>query len=33
MGLNEEFADQLDESVREQYRKLWREVQALPPDE
>ncbi|QJW93377.1 nucleotidyltransferase family protein [Frigoriglobus tundricola] len=33
MKLSEEFAEQLDESVRDQYRKLWQELQALPPDE
>ncbi len=33
MKLSEAFAEQLDESVRDQYRKLWQELQALPPDE
>ena len=32
-GLSEEFAEQLDPSVRDQYRKLWRELQSLPPSE
>ncbi len=33
MGLDEKFAEQLDESVRDQYRKLWTEVRQAPPDE
>ncbi len=32
-GLSEEFAEQLDDSVRAQYRKLWAEVRQTPPDE
>jgi hypothetical protein len=33
MGLSEEFAEQLDESVRDQYRKLWDEVRQVLPGE
>ncbi len=31
--LGEEFAEQLDPSVRRSYLELWRELQALPPNE
>jgi hypothetical protein len=27
-----EFADQLDESVRDEYRRLWQNAQAIPPE-
>ena len=33
MSLPEDFADRLDASVRDSFRLLWAEVQALPPDE
>ncbi len=33
LDLSEEFAEQLDASVREQYRKLWAEVRQTPPAE
>lgn len=33
LDLDEPFADQLDASVRDLYRKLWGEVRQTPPDE
>ena len=33
LALGEELAEQLDASVRDQYRKLWTEVHQTPPDE
>jgi hypothetical protein len=33
MHLQEDFADRLDESVRESYRLLWTEIQQTPPQE
>jgi len=33
VSLPEDFADRLDASVRDSFRLLWAEVQALPPDE
>lgn len=33
VGLGEELAEQLDESVQDQYRRLWRELQQSAPDE
>ena len=33
LDLSEEFAEQLDASVRDQYRKLWTEVRQVRPDE
>ena len=33
LGLSEEFAEQLDVSVRDEYRKLWADVHQAPRDE